>query len=236
LEVSQIYRDLFFSLRGEGALFGRGSVRTTWHRPDLTSNEIHVDLQSDSWTSRGEALFGCGVDLTSGRTYQTFLTPLVGYLGAYRNEQTQHSTTFQEGALSFSFVSNPSYRYLWFGPLVGAALFMRPYETWTLDLIYRYQWRALSMRGTLSERVLQSEELTLSERPFTYRHGDAFAHLGNIQTKWRLGSRVWWGLSGSFSYAETARSKGVRGADIQEGTLSLQQSSYTLSLLLSWYL
>jgi hypothetical protein len=148
-----IHRDIYLLFQGTWATFGRGAVVQT-----LPFNNIPVLL---TYKTRGNdysifGVLGYQVNLTEGRYYKVFLTPLFGYAGYWKRISKMMGKTSIATSGDYVFEEDLEHNQMhdtWYGPIIGGDLLIEPGGRVNCNFYYMFNWLKLNHSDYMGYKV-----------------------------------------------------------------------------------
>lgn len=199
-----IHRDLFFFLKGDYGIFGRGDLFQRYANLSFTSEEPRFQFNPNGWSADGSGSFGYTVNLTADRTYKVLFIPLLGYSGHFEQLHRSHpspdpyTSSPAAGADFFSMQSTlPQKLHMtWYGFFLGGGFQIEPGGRLILQAGYTYHWMRLRFKTHYRTDVSLFDDgpVLVSETSSLTRvkssAGDNHGHTGWVQLDYCL-NRAW---------------------------------------------
>lgn len=211
LVLKTIYRDLVLYLQGGYAAFGNGTVRQTFTNLSYATDSPQLTFSSNGWSADAFGYVGYAANLTSGRTYQLLVIPLVGFSAFFETLHRQGSPTWRSeqavGATSYQLRSSypKPLTQTWYGFLLGAALRIAPGGRFLMDLGYAYNWLHLDFKAGWSQSLQLYENSTILSQSDTTcaiksKSSGNLGQAGWVVLDWWLDQAWRAGLAGQIRY------------------------------------
>lgn len=151
-----IMRDVYVLAQGTWATFGRGKAlqNMPYDQRDII---LKYKTEGNDYSLMG--VLGYQVNLTDGRHYKAFLTPLFGYAGYWKKltkKLGQKPSIQQDDYIFEEQTQGNKLDDCWYGPIVGGDLLIEPGGNISCNFYYMFNWLKLNHTDYMKYRVINS--------------------------------------------------------------------------------
>lgn len=210
LTLKTVITDVYASANFGYGAFGFGTLSQVFSNLDFTTDPLFFYYNATASDFHAVGLIGYQINLAEGRLNKFYLTPLGGYAGFFKTAKRKNLSGTTSGD-DFNFEPSLPYdatKEVWYGPLLGADVYVRPLGKVAFELRYLFCFASLDHRSKVSYIDSQYADgiLTYQEavtRQVSCSPDKSYGHHGIAKVFFIPGKHLKVGLGGDIKYFST---------------------------------
>jgi hypothetical protein len=188
---------------------------------DTDNNEYYFDYKIKGYDLNGALELGITANLTPERMYKFYVIPLAGYSGFWKFYKINdpHPSPYIDFTNNlkvegYSVLNLRKFREVWYGPYIGAKLYIVPNNFVSFDLAYHFNWVKLKLRFASLLDILKYDnnaDLFLHEvisKDFDDTASDGYSHQAFAKITFNSSRHIKLGFFARYNYLMNDKKKG----------------------------